>query len=63
MYVALDWPWESLKSDSRTLGVLGLIYANDGNMNQRFSDIADFEPGGVEGGTTECTATIFQTSP
>jgi len=49
VHVALDWPWNSLKSDSRMLGVMGMVFTNDGALNQRFSDIADIDSEGVEG--------------
>jgi hypothetical protein len=49
VHVILDWRWRSLKSDSTTLGVLGLVFAKDGSLNQRFSDLAEFNAGGVEG--------------
>jgi hypothetical protein len=49
VHIVLDWPWKSLKSDSRTLGVMGMAFTKDGALNQRFSDIADVDSEGVEG--------------
>jgi hypothetical protein len=48
VHVALDWPWKSLKSDSRMLGVMGMIFTKDGSLNQRFSDNAEFDSEGLE---------------
>jgi hypothetical protein len=39
--IALDWPWKSLKFDSRMLGVLGLVYTKYGVLAQRFSDTSE----------------------
>jgi len=41
--IALDWPWKSLKFDSRMLGVLGLVYTKYGVMAQRFSDTSELD--------------------
>jgi len=43
VHIALDWRWESLKGESRTRGVLGLIRKKDGALVTRFSDLADRE--------------------
>jgi hypothetical protein len=43
VHIALDWPWESLKGESRTRGILGLIFSKDGTLVGRFSDLADRE--------------------
>ncbi len=41
VHIALDWPWESLKGQIRTRGVLGLVYKKGGTLVTQFSDIAD----------------------
>lgn len=46
--IALDWPWESLKGESRTRAVLGVVSKKDGSLLTRFSDLADL--GGVANG-------------
>jgi len=43
VHIALDWPGESLKSESRTKGVLGMVFKKDGSLVTRFSDLADRE--------------------
>jgi hypothetical protein len=40
VHVALDWPWKSLKRESQTKGVLGMIFKKDGSLVTRFSDAA-----------------------
>jgi hypothetical protein len=42
VHIALDWPWKSLKADSTTKGVLGMVFNKDGTAAQ-FSDLADRE--------------------
>jgi hypothetical protein len=51
IHIALDWPSKSVESQSSTLSILGMVFNSDGGLNQRFSDIAEFEPGGVEAHT------------
>jgi hypothetical protein len=38
VHVALDWSWTSLKRESQTKGVLGIIFKKDGSLVTRFSD-------------------------
>jgi hypothetical protein len=41
IHIALDWPWESLKAESKTKGVLGAVFNKEGSLVTRFSDLAD----------------------
>lgn len=41
VYIALDWPWESLRGKARTKGILGIVFKEDGTPVTRFSDVAD----------------------
>ena len=43
VHIALDWPAKSLNGESRTKGVLGMIFKKDGRLVTRFSDLADRE--------------------
>ena len=42
VHVVLDWPWESLKLDSTTYGVLGMVFKKDGSLATRFSDLLEY---------------------
>jgi hypothetical protein len=39
VHIALDWPWKSLKSNSKMVGVLGIAFKKDGSPATRFSDV------------------------
>jgi hypothetical protein len=41
IHIALDWPWESLKAELKTKGVLGVVFNKEGSLVTRFSDLAD----------------------
>jgi hypothetical protein len=43
VHIAIDWPWESLKGNTRTKGVLALFSKKDGTLVARFSDLAEWE--------------------
>jgi hypothetical protein len=43
VHIALDWPLKSLKAESKTKGVLGMVLNRDGRLVTRFSDLADRE--------------------
>jgi hypothetical protein len=43
VHIALDWPWDSLKAESKAVGVLGLVSNKNGLLITRFSDLADRE--------------------
>jgi hypothetical protein len=42
VHIALDWPWNSLKGNSKTVGVFGIVLKKDGTLATRFSDLAGF---------------------
>lgn len=48
VHIALDWPWQSLKSKSRKNSVLGLVFGQNGTLATRFSDLGE-----LRGGTDE----------
>jgi hypothetical protein len=39
VHIAVDWPWKSLKSNSKMVGVLGIASKKDGSLATRFSDL------------------------
>jgi hypothetical protein len=41
VHISLDWPWESLRGNTRTKGLLGMVFRKDGRFVTRFSDLAD----------------------
>jgi hypothetical protein len=41
VHITLDWPWESLKVESKTKGVLGMVFNKEGRLVTRFSDLAE----------------------
>jgi hypothetical protein len=40
VHIVLDWPWESLKAESRTKGVLAMVFDKEGSLVTRLSDLA-----------------------
>lgn len=43
VHIAIEWPWESLKAESKAKGVLGMVFDKEGSLLTRFSDLADRE--------------------
>jgi hypothetical protein len=41
VHVTLEWPWNSLHDGLRTKSVLGMVFAKDGSLATRFSDLSD----------------------
>ena len=51
VHVSLDWSWKSLNHNSRTIGVIGLVFRRGGSLLTRFSDLFEsVEDHGVYGG-------------
>ena len=51
VHVSVDWPSNSLKRSSRTVGVLGKVFKKDGSLVTRFSDVFEsVEPSHVFNG-------------
>jgi len=44
VYVAIDWPSQSLKRDLRAIRILGMVFKKDGSFIARFSDHFDWPP-------------------
>jgi hypothetical protein len=41
VHISLEWPWNSLHEGLRTKSVLGMVFAKDGTLVARFSDLSD----------------------
>jgi hypothetical protein len=44
VYVAIDWPSQSLKRDLRAIRILGMVFKKDGSFAGRFSDHFNWPP-------------------